>query len=112
MIFREAVDLATGLAKRAVIEGHAVAALVKAGAIRPTGPVAAIAGVRSILEFGPIGGSVRRAAVLHGDDTGLVDDDGALTFRDLDERSNALANAWRQAGLGEQSVVGILCRNS
>jgi fatty-acyl-CoA synthase len=45
------------------------------------------------------------------DALGLVDDRGAVTFGDLDRRSNALAWAWRGQGVRQDSAVGVLCRN-
>jgi fatty-acyl-CoA synthase len=40
-----------------------------------------------------------------------VDELGALTYADIDRRSNALANALRARGVKAGSGVGILCRN-
>jgi fatty-acyl-CoA synthase len=40
-----------------------------------------------------------------------VDELGALSFEELDRRSNALANCWRALGAGDGTGVGILCRN-
>ncbi|MCZ7535079.1 MAG: AMP-binding protein [Acidimicrobiia bacterium] len=50
------------------------------------------------------GGSLRsRAAV--------IDEDGTLTFEELDRRSNALARALGADGVGEGDTVAVLCRN-
>lgn len=51
------------------------------------------------------------AAARHRDAVGLVDERGALTFGELDARSNAVANEWRRAGLPPGSTVAILTRN-
>jgi acyl-CoA synthetase (AMP-forming)/AMP-acid ligase II len=42
---------------------------------------------------------------------GLVDELGTLTWRQLDERINALAAALQQLPSGQPKVVGIMCRN-
>jgi fatty-acyl-CoA synthase len=42
----------------------------------------------------------------------VVDDERALTFAELDRRTNALASEWRGAGIGPDTTVGLLARNS
>jgi acyl-CoA synthetase (AMP-forming)/AMP-acid ligase II len=51
------------------------------------------------------------AAIERGDDEGLADEIGSLTFNELDERSNRLANALREDGVGPGDGVAIMCRN-
>ena len=41
----------------------------------------------------------------------MIDERGELTYRELDERANALANAWRERGLKPGDGVAILARN-
>ncbi len=41
----------------------------------------------------------------------IVDERGALTFAEVDARTNALARALREAGVQEQDGVAIMCRN-
>jgi acyl-CoA synthetase (AMP-forming)/AMP-acid ligase II len=41
----------------------------------------------------------------------IVDERGALTFAEVNARTNALARALRAAGVGEQDGVAIMCRN-
>ena len=41
----------------------------------------------------------------------IVDERGALTFAEVDARTNALARALREGGVGEQDGVAIMCRN-
>jgi len=41
----------------------------------------------------------------------LVDELGALTYRDVDRRSNAIANALAEAGVSEGDRVGLMCRD-
>ena len=66
---------------------------------------------RAMRNYGPLGGAVRMAAIRYRDRVALIDDHGPLTFAQLDRRSNALANAWRQRGLSPGDGVGIVARN-
>jgi acyl-CoA synthetase (AMP-forming)/AMP-acid ligase II len=45
------------------------------------------------------------------DRPGLVDELGTLTWRQLDDRINALAAALQQLPTGQPKVIGIMCRN-
>jgi acyl-CoA synthetase (AMP-forming)/AMP-acid ligase II len=45
------------------------------------------------------------------DRPGLVDELGTLTWRELDERINALAAALQKMPSGQPKVIGIMCRN-
>ena len=45
------------------------------------------------------------------DRPGLVDELGTLTWRQLDERINALAAALQQLPTGQPKVIGLMCRN-
>jgi acyl-CoA synthetase (AMP-forming)/AMP-acid ligase II len=45
------------------------------------------------------------------DRPGLVDELGTLTWRQLDERINALAAALQQLPTGQPKVIGVMCRN-
>ena len=53
----------------------------------------------------------RANAIRYPNDDALIDELGHLTFRELDERTNRLANAWSDAGLVEGDAIGIMCRN-
>jgi acyl-CoA synthetase (AMP-forming)/AMP-acid ligase II/ribosome-associated toxin RatA of RatAB toxin-antitoxin module len=50
-------------------------------------------------------------ATLRPNDIAIVDELGTLTFGEVHERTNALANAWLDAGLGEGDSIAIMCRN-
>ncbi|MDT4937652.1 MAG: fatty-acyl-CoA synthase [Pseudonocardiales bacterium] len=62
-------------------------------------------------QWGMVAGAVRIAARHHPEAVGLVDEIGRLTFRELDERSSALARAWQRQGLDDTSVIALLCRD-
>ncbi len=61
--------------------------------------------------FGLLGGALSAAAIRHGNQVAIIDELGALTYKELDRRSNALANAWREHGLEPGEGVAILVRN-
>jgi fatty-acyl-CoA synthase len=62
-------------------------------------------------QYGAMGSGVTIAARRFGDHVAILDDRGALNYRDLDQRSNALANAWRAAGAKAGDGVALLVRN-
>ena len=74
----------------------------------PAKTVSALGGLR---RYGALGGAIVAAAARHGERTFVVDELGSLTFADMDRRSNALANAWRELGAGPGVGIGILARN-
>ncbi|GAB0108589.1 long-chain-fatty-acid--CoA ligase FadD2 [Nocardia sp. JMUB6875] len=99
----------TGAVSRAAVEAHAVGTVVRAGMVPLDSTLPAA--LRAMTAYGPIGGGITAAALRFGDRVGLIDELGSLTFAELDRRSNALADAWRQRGIGAGTGVGILCRN-
>ena len=58
-----------------------------------------------------VAGLVAGAAARYPDRVGVVDDDGATTYRDLWRRSQGLAAALASNGIGSGSRVGLLARN-
>lgn len=50
-------------------------------------------------------------AARHPDRVALVDDDGALTFRGIDRRTDRMAGELRARGVREGDAVGLLARN-
>ena len=51
------------------------------------------------------------AAVRHGGRAAIVDDQGPVTFRELDQASSRLAHGLRSLGLSGGDHVGVLCFN-
>ncbi len=99
------------LARRVPTTVREAVVLHRSGLAPMTRPAETAMALRDIRRWGMVAGAVRIAARRHGDALGLVDDLGELSFADLDRRSNALARAWRRRGLGERSVVAVLCRD-
>ncbi|OBH59436.1 acyl-CoA synthetase [Mycobacterium mantenii] len=100
-----------GVLSRVREETWALYQVGRAGALRPM-PLRRLPELsRAMRAYGPTGGAVRVAALRFGDRTALIDERGALSFAQLDTRSNALANAWRGRGLRGGDGVAILTRN-
>ncbi|GAA4553497.1 acyl-CoA synthetase [Amycolatopsis samaneae] len=71
-------------------------------------------GLRSLIaigRYGPFAGANHIAARRNPAAVGIVDELGPLTYKQLDDRSNALTRAWTQRGLGPGSVIAALCRD-
>src|ERR1700690_2373701 len=68
--------------------------------------------VAALRKWGPsspaafLGGAIR-----FPDRAAIVDDRGALSYREVHRRTNALACALRKVGIGERQNVAIMCRN-
>ena len=61
--------------------------------------------------YGLLAGAVVAGAIRHGDRAVMIDERGELSYQELDQRTNALANAWRERGLEAGQGVAILARN-
>jgi acyl-CoA synthetase (AMP-forming)/AMP-acid ligase II len=90
----------------------ALRVLTTSGVVRPYSPSVLHKIARSLLDwgFGPAGGFSALAA-RYPDRVGLVDELGELTFLQMHERSNALADALAARGVGPRNGVAIMCRN-
>jgi acyl-CoA synthetase (AMP-forming)/AMP-acid ligase II len=108
---RAALGAAARIGSQGLIEAQAAVYVRRAGMIGGSSLRAKLAGLKALSEFGQLGGAANAAAIWHGDRAGLIDELGSLTFRELAARSDALACALRDRGVGEGDCVGILCRN-
>jgi fatty-acyl-CoA synthase len=71
-------------------------------------------GVRSLValrRFGPFAGANHISARRDPKAVGIVDELGPLTYKQLDDQSNALARAWSERGIKPGQVVAALCRD-
>jgi acyl-CoA synthetase (AMP-forming)/AMP-acid ligase II len=87
--------------------------LVRSGVLAPGLRVHRDVGaIWQLITWGPsIAGGYRASAVRAPQQTAIVDDRRALTFREFDDRTNRLANALRDLGVGVGVQVGLMCRN-
>ena len=77
--------------------------------VRPDRPPRALAAIQR-WGFTPAGGFAA-AAALYPDAEGVIDERGAVSFKEIDERANRLANALADEGVVEGHGVGLMCRN-
>ncbi len=89
-----------------------VATLAGAGIIRPQRPDRLFNAAVALIRWGatPAAG-YKAAASRYPDDLGLIDESGTLTFKEIHERSNALAHALARQGVKAGDAVAIMCRN-
>ena len=86
--------------------------LVEAGIVAPMRPSELLAVGSALRSWGasPAAG-ITTSAIRRGDDVGVIDERGSVTFEELDHNSNALARSLRGEGVGAGDSVAIMCRN-
>jgi fatty-acyl-CoA synthase len=85
---------------------------VTSGLARPSRPDKMVRALSAFIRLGPTpAAGYTTNAIRFPNETALVDELGTLTFLEVHERSNALANAFLDAGIGEGDGIGIMCRN-
>src|SRR5919204_1426720 len=105
---RDAMNRLTGIETRVLNVGT----LISSGLIRPMRPDHLIRFGRLYLAWGPtpaLGYTV--GGVTRADETAVIDELGALTFTEMNRRTNALAHALADEGIGEGDRIAVLCRN-
>jgi fatty-acyl-CoA synthase len=104
--------LAEKVAAQARSKAIAARVLTQAGVIQPFGPVTLVGLVKSLRTWGMgVAGGFTAVAIRFPDRVGIVDELGELTFREIDERSNALADELAHRGVHEGDNVALLARN-
>jgi acyl-CoA synthetase (AMP-forming)/AMP-acid ligase II len=105
-------DLASKVLGEAAFAGIGLKVLARAGVIRPYGPRTLASLGTTLLRWGtgPAGGFTS-VAIRDPDRVGIIDELGPLTYGELHARSNALAHALRDRGVGEGDAVAVMCRN-
>jgi fatty-acyl-CoA synthase len=99
------------LAERALDETYFAAVCMRSGVVGLEPPHRLAQLMLAVDRYGLLGGAATAAALRHGDRTAIIDERGSMTYRELDENSSALANAWRERGLEAGEGVAILVRN-
>ncbi|MFE3188848.1 acyl-CoA synthetase [Nocardia sp. NPDC059240] len=99
------------LGERAYLEAESARLALQAGMVRIESPTVLLAAATSLLRYGTLAAALRLSAARFGGRTALIDELGELTFAELEDRSNRLANAWRDRGLKPREGVAILARN-
>ncbi|WP_029106725.1 acyl-CoA synthetase [Mycobacterium sp. URHD0025] len=91
--------------------GHAVKRLVGRGIIEPLDIGATVRSAKLARQFGPQATMAIQGGRRYADLPAIVDERGALTYKQVDDQSWALAHGLQHLGLKEGSVVGLLCRD-
>jgi fatty-acyl-CoA synthase len=92
-------------------EAYFAALCIRSGLVGPELPHRVAQLLLGFERYGMLGGAVVAGAIRHGDRIAIVDEREELSYRELDERTNALANAWRERGLEAGEGVAVLVRN-
>jgi acyl-CoA synthetase (AMP-forming)/AMP-acid ligase II len=86
--------------------------LTDTGILRPVRPDKLVRIGIALQRWGPTpAAGYIGAAIRYPDETAIIDELGTLTFREVHERTNALAHALAGEGIGEGDGVAIMCRN-
>ncbi|MFL6163214.1 MAG: AMP-binding protein [Jatrophihabitantaceae bacterium] len=107
----QAAKLPAQLASRAGVETVSALALLRAGAFGIEPPQRLLHVLRAFRAHGPVAAALAIACQRHPTRTAIVDERGALSFAELDDRSARLATALRSRGFRDGDSLGIRCRN-
>ncbi len=91
----------------------AARALGQTGLFRPVRPLEYLRMAQLTLRWGPTLAAASAIAVLrapHG--IAVADEDGLLSWQGVDRAANAVADALAHQGVGPETTVGLMCRNS
>ena len=110
-LVNQVVDKARQYAERGTAELHYVRKLFESGALKLESPQMMAAMAADIVRWGEIGmiPSVNARRTPHR--VAVIDDEGAFTFRELDDAVNAAANEMVGMGVKGGDGVAILARN-
>ncbi|WP_084180852.1 AMP-binding protein [Jatrophihabitans endophyticus] len=107
------LKLAGQALERAGLETRFAATLLQArgAGVAMTPPHKLLRVARDVEAYGPAGAAVSLAAASFGGRAAIRDEIGDISFAELDEQSNALANALHTQGVEPRDGFGIMCRN-
>src|ERR1700736_809424 len=107
----QAVAKVQQYAERGVAELHYLRKIIESGAFRLEPPLNYAAMAADIRNWGEIGMLPSFNARRTPNRAAIIDDDGALTFKELDEAANAVAHGLLAKGVRGGDGVAILARN-
>jgi len=91
---------------------EALKVLAGTGLLHPDRPDRMLGFGRAMAKWGPTAaGGYAAAAMRYPDNVAVIDELGSLTFRQLHERTNAIARGLQKLGVEEGHGVAVLCRN-
>ncbi|MFC9997647.1 acyl-CoA synthetase [Nocardia sp. NPDC127526] len=100
--------------RKLVLTGEAFKALGtlrEKGVTDPRDPLETLRSIRDSRVFGPPATAVRHAARTWPENVAVADERGELTYRELDEGSNAVARGLQRMGITPGTVIGLLARD-
>ncbi|GAB4588292.1 acyl-CoA synthetase [Nocardia sp. IFM 10818] len=100
--------------RKLVLTGEAFKALGtlrEKGVTDPRDPLETLRSIRDSRVFGPPATAVRHAARTWPENVAVADERGELTYRELDEGSNAVARGLQRMGVTPGTVIGLLARD-
>jgi fatty-acyl-CoA synthase len=100
-----------GLLERFGDEAYFVAVCIRSGMVGRERPSRLARMLRAFSRYGMLAGAVAIGAIRNGERVAIRDERGDVTYQQLDDRTNALANAWREHGLKPGEGVAVLVRN-
>ena len=87
-------------------------ALVSSGLLSPPAPIGVLRLAREVYRGGTnLYTLLAVAAARWPQRTAMIDDDGAITYRELQSKAESLARELSRDGVGTGQAVGIMCRN-
>jgi len=107
----QAVAKAQQYLGRGAAELHYARKMFEAGALRLESPQAMAAMLADIRRWGEFGMIPALNARRHPDHVAVIDDDGEMTFGELDRAAHAVANGLRAKGVKGGDGVALLIRN-
>jgi fatty-acyl-CoA synthase len=100
------------MAARLGDELHVASTFARAGILRPSRPDRSARALLALWRWGPaLPAGYLAAAARYPSATAIIDELGTLTFAEVQQRTNALANGWSARGIGVGDRVAILCNN-
>ncbi len=99
-------------AENPLLTARSLALLVRAGVLGPMRPDRLAASMTALARYGPtVASGYVAGAARHPDRPAVIDERGTLTFRQVHDRSDRLARALADRGIGAGATVALLCRN-
>jgi acyl-CoA synthetase (AMP-forming)/AMP-acid ligase II len=90
----------------------AASVVLRTGIVHPTGPRRAVRCLNELRRWGAsLAAGYVIAAIRYPDQTAIIDELGALSFLEVEERTNALARALARRGIREGDGIAVMCRN-
>ncbi len=89
-----------------------LAVLARRGMVRPVRPDRLVRVGLALRRWGSTpAGAFTVNSITRGSQTALIDDDGSVTYAEVEAHANAIARGLAALGLGPGERLGILCRN-